>query len=275
MHTDNRPISLDRAEFDAVSRRIFDACGIKLVPGKEELVRSRLGRRVRELGLEGLAGYLAHVDSDRSGREMSTMVDLLTTNTTQFFRERHHFDFLRERLPRNGGPNGRLRIWSAGCSTGQEPYTIAMLVRDQLGERSRCDTRILGTDISSTALAKAKAGEYTQADGVGRDVPKAYIDRYFTTTGEGASATYRVEDRVRMMVRFAKLNLMDPWPMQGPFDAIFCRNVMIYFDKATQRELARRFCELLAPGGYLFIGHSESLPRSPELHYVQPAVYAK
>jgi chemotaxis protein methyltransferase CheR len=272
MSTDIQPITLSKGQFDAVSRRIYDACGIKLVTGKEGLVKSRLTRRVRELGLGDFGGYLDFVDADPSGRETAAMVDLLTTNTTHFFRETHHFDFLRETvLP--GLPDGgrKLRIWSAGCSTGEEPYTLAMNVCDTFVDAGARDVKILATDISRRAVLRARTGVYAEADEVAKNVPAHFLEKYFDRKG----GTYEVKARVRSMVSFARLNLMEPWPMSGPFDAIFCRNVMIYFDKETQRSLARRYMELLRPGGYLFIGHAESLSGFDGLTYVRPAVYAK
>lgn len=279
MNADLLAAELSRAQFEQISQRVYDICGINLQPGKEGLVKSRLMKRLRALGLSSFDGYLQYVEGEGSGLELGAMIDVLTTNKTNFFREPQHFDFLRERiLPRFQATGGerRLRLWSAGCSYGKEPYTIAMLMREEIPDIDRCDARILATDISARVLEKAREGVYEEEEEIAREVPPQLLQKHFTYIRKGRSLSYRVNDRVKSMIRFARLNLMDQWPMKGPFDVIFCRNVLIYFDKATQRELAHRFWELLAPGGHLFIGHSERLTTSArELKYVQPAVYVK
>ncbi len=260
---------LDDADFRRIAEITYRVAGIDLKRGKEGLVRARLARRLRALGLAGFPEYLAHVQGERSGAELREMVDALTTNKTSFFRESQHFDFLRETvLPATAGREAR--VWSAGCSSGEEPYTIAMVLRDTLAERDADRARILATDISARVLDRARAATYT-ADMVGEMDP-ALVRRHFTAAAGG----YRVADRLRRMVSFARLNLMGEWPMRGPFDVIMCRNVMIYFDKPTQARLVARFHELLAPGGHLFVGHSESLTGlDHRFGYVQPAVYVK
>jgi chemotaxis protein methyltransferase CheR len=265
---------LSPEQFERISRRVYEVCGIELPPGKEGLVKSRLVKRLRRLGLDGFEKYLALVEGDRTGRELAEMVDLLTTNKTSFFRESEHFDFLRsEVFPRlkAGRP---LRVWSAGCSFGKEPYTIAMLMREDVPDLDRRDARVLATDISARALAVARAGLY-EAE-IEAEIPAPLLKKHFARVGQSPAPAYRVNDDVRRLVSFARLNLMDEWPMKGPFDAIFCRNVMIYFDKETQTRLANRFHSLLAPGGHLFVGHSESLSKTATpFRYVQPALYVK
>ena len=201
------------------------------------------------------------------------MVDALTTNKTSFLRERAHFDYLRDSLlPTLNHP---VRIWSAGCSSGEEPYTLAMLLLDHNMTGTARDAQVLATDISQRMLATAQAGVYPAE--IMSDVPVEWRRRYWARLdlnqpGGSVSAT----PLLRSVVKFASLNLMDHWPMRGPFDAIFCRNVMIYFDKQTQQRLVERFSDLLRPGGHLFVGHSESLTgTSHQLRYVQPAVYVK
>jgi chemotaxis protein methyltransferase CheR len=219
--------------------------------------------------------YLARVRGD--ARELAEMIDLLTTNKTSFFREAAHFDYLRDRLLPALGP-GPLRIWSAGCSSGEEPYTVAMVVREAWGALASRDVKILATDISRRVLATAAAGVYPEA--LLGEVPPELLRRHWTRAEasgvRGAAPGWRAGDGLRSLVTFAPLNLMGAWPMRGPFQAIFCRNVMIYFDKATQQALVNRYYDLLAPGGHLFVGHSESLSAlSHRFTYVQPAVYRR
>jgi chemotaxis protein methyltransferase CheR len=205
------------------------------------------------------------------------MVDILTTNKTNFFRELPHFAFLRDNvLPQFKGADRPLRIWSAGCSSGEEPYSLAILIREEFGSRGNRDVRILGTDLSMRALARAREGAYDegQMDGV----PPALRSRYFSRVhkAEAGAARYQVRPEVRSLVSLAPLNLMEGWPMKGPFDVIMCRNVMIYFDRKTREQLIQRFSQLLPPGGHLLVGHSESLNGlAHDLTYVQPAVYRK
>jgi chemotaxis protein methyltransferase CheR len=229
-------------------------------------------RQMRRLGLNSFDSYLEYIQNDSRGEELAVMVDALTTNKTSFFREPQHFDFLRTQvLPRL--QQKRLRLWSAACSSGEEPYTIAMLLREELPQLDTWDCRILATDISDRVLIKAREAVYEED--IVRDIPSAFVSRYMTRLGIKPDA-YRINDNVRKLITFANLNLMDPWPMRGPFDVIFCRNVMIYFDKSTQKALVHRFWEMLKPGGYLFVGHSESLTTSSqEFRYAQPAVYVK
>jgi chemotaxis protein methyltransferase CheR len=264
------PLTAD--DFAAISRTVAEVAGIQLRAGKEGLVRARLARRLRQVGAASYRDYLERVRADATGRELAQMVDLLTTNKTNFFREPAHFDLLRDRVaPEFGGAPGGLRVWSAGCSTGEEPYTVAMVLRDALGDAEWRAARVLATDISERVLAHARAGAY--ADEAVAEVDPALRRRHFA---RGADGRWAVAPAVRAPVRFAPLNLMAPWPMRGPFHAIFCRNVMIYFDKPTQAALVARYHELLAPGGYLFVGHSESLSAvAHAFAYVQPAVYRK
>jgi chemotaxis protein methyltransferase CheR len=167
-----------------------------------------------------------------------------------------------------------LRIWSAGCSSGEEPYTIAMLLCEEWPQNDLSHVKILATDISSRILAKARAGEYEKENL--NDVPSAHLAKYFNLQQSNPVRTYGIRDSIKKMVRFAHLNLMDEWPMKGPFDVIFCRNVMIYFDSATQGRLVQRFGDLLIPGGHLLVGHSESLvANNCGFKYVQPATYVK
>ncbi len=269
---------LTAAQFREISRTVYEIAGIQLREGKEGLVRSRLAKRLRALELPSFEAYLERVRAD--ARELAEMVDQLTTNKTSFFRESAHFDFLRDRvLPTLGA--GPVRIWSAGCSSGEEPYTLAMILRDAWADADRRDVKILATDISRRVLATAQAGVYPDAlmEEVAPDLLRRHWTRSAATPAGGrpdSGTGWRAGDALRKLVTFAPLNLMGKWPMRGPFQAIFCRNVMIYFDKPTQQALIERYYDLLAPGGHLFVGHSESLSAlTHRFAYVQPAVYRK
>ena len=264
---------LTSEQFRRVAALLYGHCGIAMRPGKEGLVRARLAKRMRKLSISDFGGYLDLVGDSPAHAEFGEMVDALTTNKTSFLRERAHFDYLRDSLlPTLNHP---VRIWSAGCSSGEEPYTLAMLLLDHNMTGTARDAQVLATDISQRMLATAQAGVYPAE--IMSDVPVEWQRRYWARLdlnqpGGSVSAT----PLLRNVVKFASLNLMDHWPMRGPFDAIFCRNVMIYFDKQTQQRLVERFSELLRPGGHLFVGHSESLTgTSHQLRYVQPAVYVK
>jgi chemotaxis protein methyltransferase CheR len=262
-------------DFSQISQIVYEHAGIRLNSGKEELVRSRLIKRLRALGIASFQEYLNHVKEDRTAQELNVMIDSLTTNKTSFFRENQHFEYLRTQvLPTLKNRNDGLRVWSAGCSSGEEPYSIAMLLFEECPGIDRSAMKILATDISSRVLTKARAGEYEE-DYI-RDVPAPLLAKYFSLVRTNSSRIYRVNDNIRNMVRFARLNLMENWPMKGPFDVIFCRNVMIYFDNASQRDLVHRFSEMVTPGGHLLVGHSESLVASSgEFKYVRPATYMK
>ena len=266
---------LSPAQFQKISQTVYRLCGINLTPGKEGLIKTRLAKRLRTLGLGSYSEYMSYVEGDETGKELAFMIDALATNKTSFFRETQHFDYLREEIvPALRGGSQRIRFWSAGCSSGEEPYSIALLLREEIPDIDRWDVRILATDISSKILAIAREAVY--AEQTVEDIPPQLLRKYFTCIQTPGARAYRVNENVRAMVRLGHLNLMEPWPMKGPFDVISCRNVMIYFDKATQQDLVQRFWKLLRPEGYLFIGHSESLTGSShEFHYVQPAIYLK
>ncbi len=266
-----------RGVFDRISALMYRISGVNLTDGKRELVRARIGKRLRTLGWDTYREYVDYVESEEGQEELGRMVDILTTNKTSFFRELPHFVFLREEiLPAFSGSGGSLRIWSAGCSSGEEPYSLALLIRQTVKDMVGRDVRILGTDLSRRALARAREGIY--AEGQMEGIPARLRSLGFESfrdelTGE---ARYRVRKEVRDMVTLAPLNLMGPWPMRGPFEVILCRNVMIYFDRTTRERLVQRFAALLPPGGHLMVGHSESLNGLAHgLKYVQPAVYRK
>lgn len=258
---DQGEIVLSDREFGRIKARVYAEAGISLSDAKRTLVISRLSRIVRALKLGSFDAYLDFLEQSKSARDAQDFINALTTNLTRFYREDHHFEHLtgyvqslmarRPRTAGNGKP--RLRIWSAGCSTGQEPYTIALCLLAALPDLKRWDFRILATDIDTSVLHKASAGSYTETELNGLSPERA---RLFDRPGDG---TIRVPMAARDLVSFKPLNLMAAWPMKGPFDAIFCRNVAIYFDKQTQGALFARLGKMLAPEGFLYIGHSENL----------------
>jgi chemotaxis protein methyltransferase CheR len=268
-------IELDTASFEEISRILYQHSGITLNSGKRELVKSRLAKRICATGTNCFDEYLAFVKSDVTGVELRAMIDALTTNKTSFFRESAHFDYLREiLLPKMCKTSSKIRIWSAGCSTGEEPYTLGIVLREYMPEIDLKDVKILATDISDRALAYARKAEYTtdKLDGL----PRELLKKYFKPVDDGENKVWRVNDSVRKLVFLARLNLVEDWIIKGPFQAIFCRNVMIYFDNPTRQRLVQRFWELLEPGGHLFIGHSESLMSlRNNFTYVKPGVYIK
>ncbi|MFN4208973.1 MAG: CheR family methyltransferase [Devosia sp.] len=250
-------ISLSDREFSRIKNRVYQVAGISLSDAKRTLVISRLSKIVRALGLPSFDAYVDYLERNGSASDGQDFVNALTTNLTRFYREDHHFEHLRSfvgALIAEKPRGSRLRIWSAGCSTGQEPYTIGMDLLAAFPELKRWDFRILATDIDTAVIAKAAAGLYPENELSGLSAERA---RHLEKVGDG---TIRVPAAVRELVSFKPLNLIAPnWPMKGPFDAVFCRNVAIYFDKPTQGEVFGRFSKLLAPEGFLYIGHSENL----------------
>ncbi len=258
--------ALSDKEFARVKARVYAEAGISLSDAKRTLVISRLGKHVRAFGLTSFDDYLDRLERSGTAEDRQDFINALTTNLTRFWREDHHFEHLvgyvgqlMQSRPRQSGGKPRLRIWSAGCSTGQEPYTIALNLLDSYPELKRWDFRILATDIDTNVVAKAAAGIYPEGDLSGLSPERM---RLFEKIGGG---NVRIPAAARDLVTFRPLNLMvNPWPMKGPFDAIFCRNVAIYFDKKTQGELFARLGAMLVPEGYLYIGHSENLGSGSE-----------
>jgi chemotaxis protein methyltransferase CheR len=251
---DTRPLG-DR-EFKRICALIRERAGIELGENKRTLCQSRLIRRLRALGIATYAEYVTLLD-DPNHPEHGELVNALTTNVTSFFRELHHFDMLgNEVLPALNERGRRVRLWSAGCSSGEEPWSLAMVVREVFGDSM--DVKILATDIDTQVLAHAREGVYTDEQ-VAPVSPKRR--QRFLVRGSGAnSGFWRVADELRGLVTFNQLNLFDPWPMRGPFDVISCRNVIIYFDVPNKTKLVRGYLDKLSPGGHLLLGHSESLP---------------
>jgi len=261
-------------EFDQFRRLAYEKFGLDLRNAKEQLVSARLGKKIRELRFRSYQEYYRHVLEDQTGEALAALIDALTTNHTSFFREAAHFDFLRQTILPALRDRPRITIWSAACSSGEEPYTIAFSAIEELGERAFGQLGILATDISRRVLASAEKGVYPAARF--ETMPALQQRRYLLRGQDRWKGWYQVKPEVRRLVEFRRLNLMENFAHLGPFPVIFCRNVMIYFDKPTQQELVQRLAGRLEPGGYLLIGHAESLNAIEHpLCYLKPAVYRK
>ena len=274
-------LDLTDREFERFSRIIYETSRIALNDGKKELLRARLGKILRRRGITSFREYLALVEEDRTGEELTLLLDAISTNLTSFFREADHFRFIETTVvpvlgtTRKAKGERKIRAWSAGCSSGEEPYSLAITLIEALEDAAGWDIRLLATDISTKVLAMARNGLYS-SDRI-KTVPPQMVARHFVAeAGSDGQKLFRVAPAVRGLVTFGHLNLLDPYPFNGPFDFIFCRNVMIYFDKKTQESLVNGFHRYLADGGYLFIGHSESLNGvAHPFKYVRPSVYRK
>jgi chemotaxis protein methyltransferase CheR len=265
--------SLSARDFDRIRKLAFDYCGLDISTGKEELVASRLGKIMRTEGISTYGAYYDYVVADQTSQALITMIDSLTTNHTSFFREQQHFDFLTKTVFPALAGRSQLDIWSSASSSGEEPYSVAFAAREFYGVACP-GLRILASDISTRILATAQKATYdiTRLSGV----PKPLLQRYFLRGKAGSADLYRVKPEVRADVRFQRVNLTEAFRIDTIFFLILCRNVMIYFNAATQEELIERFYQQIEPGGYLFIGHSESLNRiSHQFEYVCPAIYRK
>ncbi len=260
-------MNLKPTEFKKIQTKIYDYCGINLHEGKQALVRSRVMKRIRKLGVQNFSHYLDYLENDSSGEEFLALVDVLTTNKTSFFRESQHFDFICEYvLPQINGR--QVKWWSAGCSSGEEAISSSIIIRENINPQS---VKILGTDISRDVINTAKRGVYSEKSVKG--ISPRLISKYFHKVNEGQ---YQITEKVRKMITYGRLNLKKKWPLDGPFQVIMCRNVMIYFNRETQQKLVARFREILEPGGYLFLGHSESIASADRnFENISPAVYRK
>jgi chemotaxis protein methyltransferase CheR len=269
-----REFEFSDADFRSLVQLAHEYAGIALADNKRNLVYTRVSRRLRALRLNSFRDYRKYLASH--GDELESFINAISTNLTKFFRESHHFDHFRMHVVApfaqslRGGTR-RFRIWSAGCSTGEEPYTIAAVLRHGVPDAARHDIRVLATDIDTDVLGKGTRGEYpVQAFD---DIPETYHD-YFRAAANGKAM--HAEESLRSLITFRRLNLIEPFPFSGKFDAIFCRNVMIYFDGPTKSDLIDRFIQALNVGGFLYIGHSESLLGShPELQLVGRTIYRR
>jgi chemotaxis protein methyltransferase CheR len=258
-------------EFTQFQRFIFEAAGITLAPAKKALVSGRLSKRLQAHKMSSYGQYFELLSSDGAAAEVQTAVDLLTTNETYFFREPKHFDLLRQLATAARGNAVPLRVWSAASSTGEECYSIAMVLADVLGDAS---WEVVGTDISSRVLQRARAGHYPMERG--RHIPPAYLKRFCLKGQDEQDGTLLVQRALRQRVSFAQVNLNTELPRMGSFDIIFLRNVMIYFNGDTKRQVVGRVLSLLKPGGHFCIGHSESLNDiSTAVVQLAPSIYRK
>ncbi len=253
------PPSLSDAQFEKLKRFVHEYAGIRLDWSRRESLNHRLYRRMRDIGLRSFDQYVALLTCN-DGIELEHFASAITTNVTSFMRERHHFDFLRsvllpKLLARRAGEK-RLRIWSAGCASGEEPYSIAITLLGCEDLLRGWDVKILATDIDNQVLATAREGVYRLNE---ISVLREQVKSYFLKGTGGQAGLVRVKPAVKQLIEFRPLNLVDPWPLTEMIDVIFCRNVMIYFDKAVQRTLIERFASIQPAGGHLMIGHSESL----------------
>ncbi|MCE8022140.1 chemotaxis protein CheR [Halomonas sp. MCCC 1A11036] len=248
-----RDLILTDEDFSRIRQLIYQRAGIVLAEHKREMVYSRLAKRLRHHGLTRFNDYLERLARQPDSREWEAFTNALTTNLTAFFREMHHFPILAEHVRKSSGP---VRVWSAAASTGEEPYSIAMTLQESLGSRA-AEARVVATDIDTEALARARAGVYPVEQV--RKLDEERVRRFFQKGRGQHEGLARVRPEVSSMVEFLSMNLLaSQWPVKGPFDAIFCRNVMIYFDKQTQARILERFAPLLKPDGLLFAGHSEN-----------------
>lgn len=270
---------LKNSDFEKIQKIIYEQCGINLHEGKKELVKARLGKRLRDGNYNSFSDYCRFVTTAEGADELVAMIDSISTNLTSFFREESHFVRLRliisDILGKSSasGLKNSFKIWSAGCSTGEEPYTLAITVKEAAGQRL-FDFTILATDISTKVLHIAEGGVYSQEKI--KNIAAPVLRKYFQIGTDRSEGHYRIKTEVKAVIDFQRFNLMHKFPAQSPMDVIFCRNVMIYFDKPTQGVLVNKFYDSLSKGGYFFIGHSESLTGlNHQFKYIEPSVYQK
>lgn len=272
---------LTHAEYELFRKLVYAQSGINLGSEKKQLVRARLGRLLRRGQFRSYRAYYDHVKNDASGQELCELLDAISTNTTHLFREKAHFDFLQTALRRwtqtgaDRAARSTIRIWSAACSSGEEPHSIAMTAHDALRASPSVQVKLLATDISTKMLERARVARY-EPHRVGT-VPPPFQERYFRRVRQGATEWLELVPELQRLITFSRFNLMsEQFPFRHSFDVIFCRNVMIYFDRPTQQTLVNKFARHLRPGGFLLIGHSESLNSIQHpLKYVRPTIYEK
>ena len=272
--------TISTSHFKRISELAYSNWGLHLSDKKTQLVSTRLAKFIRTSTFKDVGDYLDHMEQSATPAEMLELFDMLSTNVTSFFRESQHFDYLEREFytPLARGnlttPGRRIRLWSAACSTGPEPYSMAIQALELLPDIDDWDFKILATDLANSAVDKAKKGVYP-AEMV-ENLPKPMLSKYFEPVNVGGQRCFEVCDRVRNLVSVAQLNLMEPWPMKGPFDVIFCRNVMIYFDQPTKAKLVKRMADLLRPGGIFAVGSAESINQlGSTLRTVQPSMYVR
>jgi chemotaxis protein methyltransferase CheR len=271
--------SISLKEFSRIAAFIYKACGIKLPPAKKGMLTARLSKRLKALQMTNFTDYINYVESPQGlEEELALMINSVSTNKTDFFREPGHFDFLCSNtlpaLERMSGPSQRLAVWSAGCSSGEEPYTLAMVLSEYSNAVSGLNFHIIATDISTRTLDIAAKAVYPEnlIEPIPMDLRRKYLLR-----GKGKNeGVYKITPELRNLITFRRLNLMDSDLGVRNIDILFCRNVIIYFDRDTQTELFRKFFNAMSPGGYLFIGHSETLDGiSEKFIRVAPTIYRR
>lgn len=273
-----REFPFTRQDFEFLRRIANERTGIVVKDEKFDMFYSRLCRRVRRLGLKSFSEYCDFLQTDGGEEEVLELVNAITTNLTAFFRENHHFEYLQQslipELLQKNRDSRKIRIWSAGCSTGEEPYSLSISLKESLASAAGWNARILATDIDSNVLAKASQGVYPIERVKG--IPQPRLRRWFMRGKGGQSGYVRLKPEVRSQIDFAQLNLMDNWSVEGPVDVIFCRNVIIYFDRDSKIKLIDRYADNLVEGGHLFIGHSESLFKiSDRFELIGNTIYRK
>jgi chemotaxis protein methyltransferase CheR len=271
-------MKLSVPEFKRLSRLVYDQCGINLSDSKKIMLESRLNKRLRALKMISFKDYIYYLSSSEGMQnELVHMIDVVSTNKTDFFREPHHFDFLSKNILLKLIAEGKrkINVWSAACSTGEEPYTLAMVLQDFVQLNSGFDYTIFASDISTDALQKAVLGVYPLARAT--EIPMAEKKKYFLKSKNTVNATVKVIPELRVKVRFERINFMDAQlPVNEMFDVVFCRNALIYFDRKTQQEVVNKLLGKLKKGGYLFIGHSESLYQLDlPIVQIKPTIYLK
>jgi len=258
MPEQKREFAYTRQDFNQLCNLVNQHTGIQLAEGKEDMLYGRLSRRIRKLGLPSFKAYIQLLKKDEKSEEFGEFVNAVTTNLTSFFRENHHFDYLKQtalpELMKRNRDTKRIRIWSAGCSTGEEPYSIAMTVAETMPPG--WDVKILATDLDTDVLEHGETGIYDESRIEG--LSKATVKRWFVRNKQQPSKV-RVQPELQKLIYFKQLNLLQEWPMKGPIDIIFCRNVIIYFDMPTKQVLMERYAKMLVNNGHLFLGHSEAM----------------
>ncbi|MFQ5518449.1 MAG: CheR family methyltransferase [Mariprofundus sp.] len=259
-----REFAFTRRDFNHLCKIVDEHTGIQLAEGKEDMLYGRLSRRIRKVGLSSFSAYIQLLEQDDKSVEFGEFINAVTTNLTSFFRESHHFDYLKQsllpELMQRNRASRRIRIWSAGCSTGEEPYSIAMTVAETVPDD--WDVKILATDLDTDVLAHGERGVYDIARIEGLN--GRTVKRWFMKNSKSDPTHVKVRPELQKMIHFRQLNLLQQWPMKGPVDIIFCRNVIIYFDMPTKQMLMYRYADLLGQGGHLFLGHSEAMHNMSE-----------
>ena len=269
-------------EFSLYRKLIYGKAGICLSPTKKAFLEARLTRRIRELGMDSFHAYYQYVTEDQNGNELAQLLDRISTNETHFFREPRQFEFLEQQIFPDWKVQGdsglrprRIRVWSAGCSTGEEPYSLAMILLDHFPRGSGWEIEIIATDLSSRALKSARKAVWSIVKA--KEIPQSYLKR-FMLKGTGSQQAYmKAGAEIQAIIRFQQLNLNDDhYAVPEPFDLIFCRNVLIYFDAASRARVVYRLVNCLAPGGFLLVGHAESLNgMSDRIRHVRPTIYVQ